>query len=401
MKKIPGIDVKTQWMIRKEVREVFRSRWLILGFIISPMFAWMFQGAFLSFIVGQTTAEPEQVFITVEDDGYWGRHLYETIVNKSDTLLIDPLVNISLEDAQQKVEDKTISVWVYIPANFSQELNATTTSTMQLVVNTASFRAQATAGRIDAHVKQIINEVIVVRNVRINWYTIAPEANYGHQLAVFLVMLTSVLAPAPYISKSFAGEREAKTLEALLVVPMSRIKILGSKLVAGIALTSIYSIFTAVGILTYNLSIILRVADLEPTLRQANIATFTINPATIPLIMFCQFLVLLCAIGIGVVISCLAKDRATAESVNSMVMLIPTFVIGILGFTGSLLQYGGILGLIILAIPFSHAILFLNAVLAGTGTLIGLTTNVAYMMGFTIVFMLIGAKLFEREAIIS
>jgi hypothetical protein len=84
-----------------------------------------------------------------------------------------------------------------------------------------------------------------------------------------------------------------------------------------------------------------------------------------------------------------------------MVMLIPTFVIGILGFTGSILQYGGLLGLFIIAIPFSHAILFLNAVLAGTGTLIGLTTNIAYMMGFTIVFLLIGAKLFEREAIIS
>jgi ABC-type multidrug transport system permease subunit len=84
-----------------------------------------------------------------------------------------------------------------------------------------------------------------------------------------------------------------------------------------------------------------------------------------------------------------------------MIMLIPTFVIGILGFTGSILQYGGILGGIIFAIPFSHAILFLNAVLAGTGTLIGLSINVGYMMGFTIVFLLIGAKLFEREAIIA
>jgi len=288
-----------------------------------------------------------------------------------------------------------------IPAGFSEELNTTTTSTMEIVVNTASFRAQAAAVRIDAFSKLVINEVTIIRNVQINWFTIAPEANYGHSLAIFLVMLTSVLAPAPYISKSFAGEREAKTLEALLVVPMSRVKILGSKLVAGIALTGIYSVFTAVGILTYNLSIILRVAGLAPDLQAANIALYTVNADSIPLIMFCQFLVLLCAIGIGVVISCLAKDRATAESVNSMIMLIPTFVIGILGFTGSILQYGGILGVFILVMPFSHAILFLNAVLAGTGTLLGLSINVGYMIGFTIVFLLIGAKLFEREAIIS
>ena len=399
--KIPGVDVKTLWMIRKEIREVTRSRWLILGFIISPMFAWVFQGMFLSFIVAQTTAESEQVFITVEDDGEWGRNLYEEIVKNKSILLIDPLVNITREEGETMISEKTLSVWVWIPENFTQDLLSSNHTTLVVWVNTANFRATAAAARIDAFTKSYINQIIIVRNVNVNWYTISPEANYGHQLAIFLVMLTSVLAPAPYISKSFAGEREAKTLEALLVVPMSRIKILGAKLVAGIALTSIYSVFTAVGILTYNLSIILRVAGLSEEWQQLYIDLYTVNAETIPLIMFCQFLVLLCAIGIGVVISCLAKDRATSESVNSMVMLIPTFAIGILGFTGSILQYGGILGWIILAIPFTHAILFLNAVLAETGTLIGLSINVAYMMGFTIVFMLIGAKLFEREAIIA
>lgn len=399
--RLPGLDVKTIWMIRKEVREVFRSRWLILGFIISPMFAWLFQGAFISFIVAQTSEESERVFITVEDDGAWGTGLYQAIAGNKSTLLIDPLVNITRAQAQQMIDQKTLSVWILIPENFTVDLNSTGYANVTVWVNTGNFRATAAASRIDGFARSYINKVEVIRNLTVYWYTISPEANYGHQLAIFLVMLTSVLAPAPYISKSFAGEREAKTLEALLVVPMSRVKILGSKLVAGVVLTTIYSVFTAVGILTYNLSIILRVANLPLDLQTQNINLYTVNATTIPLIMFCQFLLLLCAIGIGVVISCLAKDRATAESVNSMIMLIPTFVIGILGFTGSILQYGGVLGVIILVIPFSHAVLFLNAVLAGTGTLIGLGINVAYMMGFTIVFLIIGAKLFEREAIIS
>lgn len=399
--KRPALDIKTVWMIRKEVREVFRSRWLILGFIISPMFAWMFQGAFLSFIVAQTSEESEQVFITIEDDGVWGRTLYEALNSSKESLLINPLVNITRAQGQEMIDQKTLSVWVWIPENFTQDLLTENRTTLVVWVNTGNFRATAAASRIDGFAKSVINEIIIVRDLTVNWYTISPEANYGHQLAIFLVMLTSVLAPAPYISKSFAGEREAKTLEALLVVPMSRIKILGAKLVSGIALTGIYSIFTAVGILTYNLSIILRVGNMPPNYQEYYTNLYTVNANTIPLIMFCQFLVLLCAIGIGVVISCLAKDRATAESVNSMIMLIPTFVIGILGFTGSILQYSGALGVIIVFIPFSHAILFLNAVLAGTGTLIGLSINVAYMVGFTIVFLLIGAKLFEREAIIS
>ncbi len=399
--KIPSLNVKTVWMLRKEIKEVLRSRWLILGFIISPMFAWFFQGAFLSFLVAQTSEEPERVYITVEDDGVWGRTLYEQIYANRSVLLIDPLVNITRAEGETLVVEKTVSVWVWIPENFTVELNATTTSTMIIWVNTGNFRAQAAAARIDGFSREVIDDFIVIRDLNVNWYTIAPEANYGHSLAIFLVMLTSVLAPAPYVGRSFAGEREKHTLEALLVVPMSRLKILGSKLVAGLILLLIYSLFTAVGILTYNLSIILRVANYPPDIRDLNINIYTVNVQTIPLIIFCQLLVLLCAIGIGIVISCLAKDQATAESVNNMVMLIPTFVIGILGFTGSILQYSGAFGVFILAIPFTHAILFLNSVLSGVGTTLGLLGNVAYLIGFTMVFLIVGAKLFEREAIIN
>ncbi len=401
MKKRKRRDKKTIWLFRKEVKSVLRSRWLLLGFIISPLFAWLFQGAFLSFIVAQTTTEPETVYITLEDDGIWGTTLYNQIRTHTDDLLIDPLINVTRAYGESLVANKTVSVWVLIPANFTQQLEESNRSTLVIWVNTGNFRATAAAQRIDAFAKQVIDEVIVIRDLQVNWYTVAPEATYGHQLAIFLVMLTSVLAPAPYVSSSFAGEREKHTLEALLVVPISRVKILASKLAAGLVLTMIYSVFTIVGILVYNLSIVLRAAPLPQDVADYFINLYTVNPATLPLIFFCQFLVLLCAIGIGVVISCLAKDQATAESVNNLVMLVPTMVIGILGFTGSILQYGGIFGIMIMIIPFSHAIVFLNGVLSGVANPWGLTGNVLYLIVFTVVFLVIGAKLFEREAIIA
>jgi ABC-2 type transport system permease protein len=214
-------------------------------------------------------------------------------------------------------------------------------------------------------------------------------------------MITSVLAPSPYISKSFAGERENHTLEALLVVPMSRLKILASKLVAGVLLTMIYSLFTIIGILIYDYSIVVRAAGLPPDEQQYYINLYSIDPGTLPLIFFCQLMILLTAIGIGVVISMAAKDQATAESINNLILLVPTMVIGMLAFTGSITQYGGLFGAIILAIPFTHAIIFLNGVLSGVATPISLMGNILYMFVFTIVFLIIGAKLFEREAIIA
>ncbi|MBS3795550.1 MAG: ABC transporter permease [Candidatus Thorarchaeota archaeon] len=392
---------KSVWMLKKEVKSVLRSRWLILGFIISPLFAWLFQGAFLSFIVAQTTEEPETVYITLQDDDAWGQTLYDQIEGNRSELLIKELINVTPSEGQQLVENRSVSVWVFIPENFTEELVHKNESTLSLYVNSANYRATAAAARIQNFASQVINYIIEVRKVEFAYYNVAPEATYGHQLAIFLVMITSVLAPSPYVSKSFAGEKERNTLEALLVVPLSRIKILAAKLFAGLLLTMIYSAFTIVGILVYNMSIIFRAAALPPQPAQYYSNLYTVNVATLPLIFFCQFLVLLCAIGIGVVISCLSKDQATAESINNLVLLVPTMVIGILGFTGSVNQYGGLFGLFVLAIPFSHAIMFLNGVLSGAATPLSLLGNVAYLLAFTIVFLVIGAKLFEREAIIS
>ncbi len=402
------IDSKTVWILRKEIKTILRSRWLLLGFIISPLFAWMFQGMFLGFIVEQAV-EPETVYITLDDEGGWGQILNSSIVTQvtlenanltEKVLLIEQLVPVERSVGQSLWDNRTASVWLWIPSNFTEILEATNRSTIHIAVNTGNFRASAAAARLAEFSRNIIIEI--VRDLRIAWEVpTTAEASYGHQLAIFLVMLTSVLAPGPYVSKSFAGERDKHTLEALLVVPMSRLKILGAKLAAGLLLTSIYSAFTVVGIVLYNWLIITRATSTVPNEASAYIDLYSINLNTVPLIVFVQFLVLLCAIGIGVVISCLAKDQATAESMNNIILLVPTMIIGILGFTGSILQYGGIFGLIVLAIPFSHAIIFLNGVLSGTATPIGLLGNVAYLLGFTIVFMIIGAKLFEREAIIA
>lgn len=404
------IDRKTIYLLKKEIKSVFRSRWLLLGFIISPLFAWLFEGAFLTFLVAQTTEEEETVYITPEDEGAWGQFLYNAIdsqvtlekdPNATKILRINELKAVDKESGQELWDNRTAQVWVWIPANFTEVLETTNQSMLVITVNTANYRAYAAASRVTNFAISIIRYIITIRDLQVKWiFPVTPEATFGHQLAIFLVMITSVLAPSPYISKSFAGERENHTLEALLVVPMSRLRILASKLVAGVLLTMIYSLFTIIGILIYDWSIVARASGLPASDAQYYISLYSIAIETLPLIFFCQFMILLTAIGIGVVISMAAKDQATAESINNLVLLVPTMVIGMLAFTGSITQYGGLFGALVLAIPFTHAIIFLNGVLSGVATPISLLGNILYMFTFTVVFLIIGAKLFEREAII-
>ncbi|MFX1606669.1 MAG: ABC transporter permease [Promethearchaeota archaeon] len=404
-KKSPNDMTKTMWLLKKEVKTVIRSRWLLLGFMISPLFAWLFQGVFLNFLFA-TAIEPESVYITVEDEGQWGQYVYDSIVTLYQSekdlpvdeqyLKFSNLTTVNTSVGQALWDNRTAPVWIYIPANFTEVFEQYNVTTLTVYVNSASFRASAAFERIRIYTQWLMRTTdLYVQQIS----PPAAEASYGHQLAIFLVMITSVMAPSPYISKSFAGERERHTLEALLVVPMSRLRILGAKLVAGLLLTMIYSTFTVVGILAYNFLVTVRGAGSIDSGGQ--IEFYSVHLSTIPLIFFCQFLILLCAIGIGVVISTMAKDQATSESINNLVLLVPTMVIGILGFAGSISQVGGVFGFFVMLIPFSHAIMFLNGVLSPAPDPISLVINIVYMLGFTIVFLILGARAFEREAIIA
>ncbi|MHA2117115.1 MAG: ABC transporter permease [Candidatus Thorarchaeota archaeon] len=406
-KKSPNESKKTVWLLKKEVKSVLRSRWLLLGFMISPLFAWLFQGFFLNFLFA-TAIEPEQVYITNEDglsgNSTWGDHLYNNlmaqfeyekgIADEQKWLNYQNFTTVTSSEGMALWDNRTAPVWILIPANFTEVFESFNITTLTIYVNSGSFRASAAFERTKGFAQ------LLMRTTDLWVQQISPpaaEASYGHQLAIFLVMITSVMAPSPYISKSFAGERENNTLEALLVVPMSRLRILGAKLVAGLLLTMIYSVFTVVGILTYNALVLVRGSGSLGS----QIGFYSVAPSTIPLIFFCQFLILLCAIGIGVVISTMAKDQATSESINNLVLLVPTMVIGILGFAGSISQVSGLFGLFVWLIPFSHAIMFLNGVLSPAPDVFLLSINVIYMLAFTIVFLIIGAKAFEREAIIA
>jgi ABC-type Na+ efflux pump permease subunit len=149
-------DSKMKYLVKKELKSLFRSRWLIFGLIISPVFAWLFEGAFLSFVVAQTTSEPSRVFITLEDEGVWGQTLYDAIESDMDELLISELLNITKQEGDEMVANRTLSVWVRIPSNFTQELQYNNASTLVIWVNTGNFRATAAGNRVAGFARSVI-----------------------------------------------------------------------------------------------------------------------------------------------------------------------------------------------------------------------------------------------------
>ena len=384
------------WLLKKELRSASRARWLMLGFVFGPLLMWGFQAFVQGFVARSVAAGGLTVYITNEDEGDFGSVLQQLIVNSSAELNLGAVVEITSSQGLSMVEEGNLTVWVVIPPDFTSNLTREQEkkTTLVVYVDSGSMLASGTAHRIEMFAKSVIDKY--EQELHIDEKAIREEVTIGLMLVTFLIPFVTVLAPGPFVAESFAGERERKTLEALIALPMSRLAILFGKFLSALVLVAIYGVSTIFGMVLYNEMI--RVLAGESAAVMA--AEYTISLSVMPMIAVSVVLLSLCAIAIGIVISCVAKDQKTAASYIQMVLMVPTMLVGVLALTGSLQTLSGVLGIVVKIIPFSHAILFMNGVLVYEAPLIDLIINIVYLLGATIVFLAIGAKLFQRETLI-
>ena len=382
------------WLVKKELRSASRARWLMLGFVIGPLLTWGFQAFIQGFIVQSAASGGLTVYITNEDEGNFGSELQQLIVDSSSELNLGAAIKISSSEGLNMVDEGNLTVWVLIPPDFTFNLTKEQRTTLIVYVDSSSIQASSTAHRIELYAKSIID--VYHQELHIEEKAIREEVTFGLILVTFLIPFVTVMAPAPFVAESFAGERERKTLESLVALPMKRLAILLGKFLSALVMVAIYGISTIAGMVLYNEIIGVLAGDFASFVA----SEYTINLSVMPLIGASVALLSLCSVAIGIVISCIAKDQKTAASYIQMILMVPTMLVGVLAFTGNLQTLTGVLGIIVRIIPFSHAILFINGVLIYQAPVVDLIINIVYLLGTTIVFLGIGAKLFQRENLI-
>ncbi len=236
----------------------------------------------------------------------------------------------------------------------------------------------------------------MVKIVDIKIHRISDETTLGYQFALFFTLIISVNIPIPYMTSAIAGEREKKTLESLLVAPVSRMSILVAKISMGLFLVVLFSLFNMVAMLVYNQIILFMAGNYEA------VQESLIPISTFPYLTLGIFLISLISISVSMVISCISVDQKTADTINRMVLMIPSIVIGIVFFLGpTTFQNESPLMIILLLVPYTHAMIFLNNLLNNTLDPFMTTLNILYMIGFSLIFLYIGTKLFHKERILT
>ncbi|MEO0025395.1 MAG: ABC transporter permease [candidate division WOR-3 bacterium] len=218
----------------------------------------------------------------------------------------------------------------------------------------------------------------------------------GQTFLVPIILLLVIIYASQMIAASIGQEKENKTLETLLTVPVSRVLIVAGKMLgAAIAAVVISAVFMlAMGYYTTGF------AEGRTEVPSAGISGLGLNLTTEGVIVLgiTLFLAIMAALALATLLAVFSEDAKSAQANITplmMLCLIPYFFV--LMFDISTLSLP--LRVLVLAIPFSYPFLVPQALIFGNYRLI--IFGIVYTGLFAVILALLAAWFFQGERVLT
>ena len=222
------------------------------------------------------------------------------------------------------------------------------------------------------------------------------EAMTGQTIFIPMIIMIIIMMVGSIVISSMGSEKENKTLETLLTLPIRRTTIVTGKIVAAAIVGLIFGLAYMVGMGFYIGSVtFMSIGTSDIDLGSLGL---TLGLTDYILIGISMFLSIACALGICMILGAFAKNYKSAQTMTmplSILAIIPMFITMFSGWYGSNIFIKGIL----FAIPFSHPMMATEALLQGDMFLV--LSGMAYMSIFAIVAILITVKLYSSDILIT
>ena len=412
-------------IVIKEVKELVRDPKILLGMIIVPLIMFPLMGFAIE--TSMETAEESigQTHIALIDQDQdlmaEGLKIYLKLFNFTVTSFED----MSIDQAIAQVQDSNITNLVIIPSGFSQ--NITQGGTAILTVYTP-FRggggiagsAQSSTinsllysfenGIVNQRIKErfpesnsteVLNPIILSEKsiVKGRSANVSPDVLFGLMISQSTIMpvgmMTLLIFAMQLAATAVASEKEEKTLETLLTLPINRTMILAGKLTGSIIVAVVGALAYLVGFSYYMTSF----TGMIPT-GSVDLAAIGLAPtiASYAILGISLFMALLSALALAISLSVFAEDVRGAQALVGPLSILFVFPMIFTMFTDiTALPFP--LSIILLAIPFTHPMLAANV--SFTGNYAAAIGGIVYMAIFTVVVLYIASRLFGTEKILT
>jgi len=398
---------------------LIRDPKILIGMIIVPAILFPFMGFAIRFAT-QTAAESIRampVGVIDQDKDAYAQALFDVFSGSNLTMIKLEATNV--EQVAKDVQGSNMTAVVVIPEGFSQNITNdkqakvyvygvfrgagfAETAGPSAVVSVVNLFSKSLALSKVGNNTAILDPVLPSQQslVKGKAVSVSPSALSTLVMSQYIglpIGITVLIIFAMQIAAtSVASEKEEKTLETMLTMPVGRFTILLGKLSGSIIAAAVGALAMVIGLNYYMSSLTFAV----PTQASLDLASIGLTPTLSAYLTLgaSLFVSLLSALALAIAVSSLAEDVRSAQAVVGYFYFVTFIPMIFLMYTDiSMLPLA--LRLVLLVIPYTHPMLAARA--AYTGDYTTAVLGIVYVTAFTLVTLYLAARIFTTEKILT
>ncbi|MCX8095676.1 MAG: ABC transporter permease [Caldisericia bacterium] len=419
--------MKKFWVLfKKEVKSLITLQLIIPLVIMVVIFS------LIGNIVGKQTqkaSEPKSIAILDYDDTFLSKEVINTLTQSNFKVkLLDKY--ISKDDAILNIKKEKIQTLIIIPLGFQDNViryipteietyNIMTGFSMINIMQSVSTNAilnsinESISNRYISERFIGMNPDSIKRPIKVKSFVMVKDkisettieaissAVTSQNTFIPIILMIVIIFSSQMIASSIAQEKENKTLETLLTIPINRTSIIFAKMLSSGVIALIMSIVYMVGMRNY-LSGIMSSSGISQGMQSMSKVLselgLTFNTTTYIILGISLFLAILCALSLATILAVYADSVQSAQTLLTPLMvmvLIPYF----LSLFIDLNSLPFIIKIIIFLIPFSHP--FMANTFLSFGNYIFPIIGIVYEIVFFLACLYIATKIFSSDKIIT
>ena len=401
----------------KELKELVRDPKILIGLIIIPVIIFPVLGAVLGY--AQQTAIDEaregRMLILDNDGGNWSQTLIDYLHYNATITVLEGVTPQEVVD-QGLLAANNSTQFIEIPKEFSENMTKHVSGDLAVTARVnifgefsvggvfSNFGSTGVTSRVYYFNRVVAPDALLTSQSAIIKGEIQPNVDpatlSGLMLSQSIALPVTILILLTYsmqiAATSVAMEKEEKTLETLLTLPVDRFAILMGKLTSAAIVSGIGALTYMVGY-SYMLGSVTMGMDVGTGI---DLVALGLVPSLLgyALLGITLFVTLLSGLALAVIMSAFAEDVRSATALVGYVyplIFIPSLALMYLDINTLPFAVKAVL----YAIPYSQPIIASKAVIAGDYLTVVL--GIVYVTAFTLVVMYIASRLFATEKILT
>ena len=415
----------------KELKELFRDRKTLFGILVVPLVLYPLMGAGIN--VSRTSIEQSAAKATVPvidmDMSLQSQALIQFLSTKARLVLMQ---QGSVQVVLKTLSEGNASVLIVVPQGYGQNLSqglqaslsayailrslsiteagATSVTTALLSSYETVLVVQRVQQLIQSSPFQGANVTAMLNPVQVSYSSVFKgrivaidpaqilSTTFTQSIMLPMIVMVMLIFAMQISATSIALEKEEKTLETLLTLPMGRLTILTGKLAGSVVLAGISAIAYIIGFGYYVGSALGNLGSSTASLADLQALGLVPSPAMYALLGVTIFITVVSALALAVCLAVFADNVRSAQSLIG-VLFVPIIMPTLILMFADISVLPNVLQWILYALPYTHTILAVKAVFLGDVPLI--LRSIIYISVFTTAVLYLAARIFTTERVIT